>query len=260
MVTLTTSGTNEVHDYKVFSIKFDEACKSSHDLFVKRYRPKSQKSQLPLERTLLVANVPPWADKPSIKRLFVSNGAIDAVHFQKNIESNSEIEGEDQIIEGFKFGFVVFERPSSLSRVIENMDNTKKYILSTSTHPIPVGLEKWKIMYNQSLLLKPEMKELQIKKWVENYDKAQNIAPPEDEEGWVTVTRATSKKPVVSKNASAKIKAREQRKRKRKELENFYKFQVKESKIKKLEELRAKFEVDKKKQITMKGERRFKPT
>ena len=63
----------------------------------------------------------------------------------------------------------------------------------------------------------------------------------------------------ASDRAQAKVKARENRKRKRKELENFYKYQVKEGKLRKLDELKAKFEVDKKKQLEMKQERKFRP-
>ena len=36
-------------------------------------------------------------------------------------------------------------------------------------------------------------------------------------------------------------------------------FQVKESKLKRMEELREKFEADKKRQLAMKQERKFKP-
>ena len=63
----------------------------------------------------------------------------------------------------------------------------------------------------------------------------------------------------IHEKAQAKVKAREQRKRKRKELENFYKFQVKESKLQKLDDLRSKFEQDKKRQTQMKMDRKFKP-
>nr|ACO11268.1 Gastric cancer antigen Zg14 homolog [Caligus rogercresseyi] len=251
-------------DYKVFIIQFDEESRSSHELFVKRHVSKgSEKKSLPSERTLLLSNLPPWVDKPSLKRLFTPNGSIQSLQFLKSLDSKIEKEEDEQsLIRGFKFGFIVFDLPSSLNRVLEEMDNTIRYILSTPTHSIQVGMEEWKRRYNESILADPEGTELAIKKWVAHYDKAQSAPPPaeEDEDGWVTVSRTSSKKPVVSKNASTKIKAREQRKRKRKELENFYKFQVKESKIKKLEELRTKFEADKQKQILLKGERKFKPT
>ena len=56
-------------------------------------------------------------------------------------------------------------------------------------------------------------------------------AAEEDEDGWVTVSRSTKKTTKVAAKgtakAQAKVKAREARKRKRKELENFYKYQVK---------------------------------
>ena len=49
------------------------------------------------------------------------------------------------------------------------------------------------------------------------------------------------------------------RKRKRKELENFYRHQAKESKLRRLSDLKEKFEADKKRQLQMKQERKFKP-
>lgn len=63
----------------------------------------------------------------------------------------------------------------------------------------------------------------------------------------------------ISANAQKKIKLREAQKRKRKELENFYKHQIKKRKLERLSELREKFEADKKRQLAMKQQRKFKP-
>jgi ribosomal RNA-processing protein 7 len=50
-----------------------------------------------------------------------------------------------------------------------------------------------------------------------------------------------------------------ERKRKSKELANFYKFQMKEEKLKRIDDLKSKFEADKQKQLKMKQDRKFKP-
>ncbi len=86
-------------------------------------------------------------------------------------------------------------------------------------------------------------------------------AEEEAEDGWVTVTRHTSRKPVggASGKAQARVKAREARKRKRKELENFYLHQMKEKKLRRIDELREKFQRDRQRQQDMRAERKFRP-
>ena len=88
-----------------------------------------------------------------------------------------------------------------------------------------------------------------------------------DDEGWTTVSRHTSKngRPVGSSSAAgqAKIKAKNAKRLKKKELLNFYKFQTREKKLDRLNELKQRFEVDKLKQAKMKQDRqdrKFKPT
>ena len=62
-----------------------------------------------------------------------------------------------------------------------------------------------------------------------------------------------------SEKVKARLKAREAKKRKNRELRNFYKFQLKETKFKKLSDLREKFEADKERQRKMIADRKFKP-
>ena len=62
-----------------------------------------------------------------------------------------------------------------------------------------------------------------------------------------------------SEKVKARLKAREAKKRKNRELRNFYKFQLKETKLKKLSDLREKFEADKDRQRKMIADRKFKP-
>ena len=62
-----------------------------------------------------------------------------------------------------------------------------------------------------------------------------------------------------SEKVKARLKAREAKKRKNRELRNFYKFQLKETKLKKLSDLREKFEADKERQRKMIADRKFKP-
>ena len=93
--------------------------------------------------------------------------------------------------------------------------------------------------------------------------KAEEEAEPDDE-GWVTISRNSKKKSTIgagrSEKVKARLKAREAKKRKNRELRNFYKFQLKETKLKKLSDLREKFEVDKERQRKMIADRKFRPS
>ena len=87
-----------------------------------------------------------------------------------------------------------------------------------------------------------------------------------DDDGWITVSRHTSKKtkPLgnLSAKGQAKIKAKDTKRRHRKELVNFYKFQTREKKLDRLKELKDKFEADKIKRTKMKQDRqdrKFRP-
>jgi ribosomal RNA-processing protein 7 len=117
------------------------------------------------------------------------------------------------------------------------MDLTRPRVLSTSEAPIVTGVLKWKREYNDSILHDADVDALkdEMKLFTEDFDrakeavveKAEEEAEP-DEDGWVTVSRHTSKKPVGgrSEKAQARMKLAAEKKRKRKELDNFYKFQV----------------------------------
>ena len=134
-----------------------------------------------------------------------------------------------------------------------------------------VGVKKWKQEYNNQILKNEDLEEL--KKSIENFvqdidekrqearDKAEEDAEADDD-GWVTVSNKSKKKSTLgagkSDKVKARLKAREAKKRKNRELRNFYKVQVKEGKLQKLQELRDKFESDKEKQRKLISERKFK--
>ncbi|TRY71107.1 hypothetical protein TCAL_13683 [Tigriopus californicus] len=138
-----------------------------------------------------------------------------------------------------------------------------------STHKTPpVGVAKWRAGYNDSLLKDTTAAMKAIEEGVAALDAAQAAEVSQgqamaeaDEDGWITVSRHGHRKPVGlnTDKAQKKVMAREAKKRKRKELENFYKFQVKESKLRRLDDLREKFRDDKRKQSAMKVQRKFKP-
>lgn len=221
-------------------------------------------------RTLFLSNLPPWSTADALQRLFRANGPVDRVILQSNASSGPPPADEEANCAGFKFGYVVFERPSGVSRAMEKMDLSKPRVLFPEGTPTLVGVAAFQAQYNASVCADVDSLMLRIEEGVANLDKrreaektrAEEEFEAGDDDGWVTVSRHTTKRSVghASAKAQAKVKAREAKKRKRKELENFYKHQMKEKKLKRLSELKEKFEKDKEKQLQMRVDRKFKPS
>ena len=135
------------------------------------------------------------------------------------------------------------------------------------------GVRKWKRAHNNAIIPDSDIDDLKtsIEEFVREVDekreeaknKAEEEAEPDDD-GWVTISRKSKKKSTLgagrSEKVKARLKAREAKKRKNRELRNFYKFQLKETKLKKLSDLREKFEADKERQRKMIADRKFKPS
>ncbi len=261
---------------RILVVKFDATCEAAHYLFLQPHNVRDPCPEKPNLRTLLVSNVPQWAAvEGEIRRIFQSSGAIERVFLQSE-PSPGPPHQKGQNGAGFKYAYVVFERPSSLRKALSQAGSpssgtiTPKILSKTA----PVGLERWRAQYNESVTLDLEALSKELQRGVAELDrkreedrekalrqKDEEQLGEEDDEGWVTVSRHTTRKPVggASQKAQAKIKAKEARKRKRKELENFYKHQMKEKKIQRLNDLKEKFEKDKQRQLQMKIERKFKP-
>ncbi|KAF8368001.1 hypothetical protein PRIPAC_85830 [Pristionchus pacificus] len=82
-----------------------------------------------------------------------------------------------------------------------------------------------------------------------------------DEDGWITVTKGSrTSAPESKKMREDEPLSHQDEKRKQKKVDvAFYNFQIKESKMKHLNELRAKFEEDKKRVAMAKAARKFRP-
>ena len=109
--------------------------------------------------------------------------------------------------------------------------------------------------------------EVFVRETDEKREEAKNKAEEDaeaDNQGWVTVSSKSRKKSTLgagkSEKVKARMKARDAKRRKNRELRNFYKFQIKDTKLKKLQDLRDRFEADQEKQKKLISERKFKPS
>ncbi|VDD96381.1 unnamed protein product [Enterobius vermicularis] len=141
-------------------------------------------------------------------------------------------------------------------------------------HPSPCGPAKFAEDYRKTYVPADELQK-QVDEFMDAYDSrileekriAKNMRNVPDDEGWITVTRKGSKRVPPKAVVASKDGVKSNIKKKKKSVVAcfqqvdvaFYSFHVKESKLKRLEELRAKFEEDKKKISLAKAMRKFRP-
>ncbi|KDR09508.1 ribosomal RNA-processing protein 7 homolog A isoform X1 [Zootermopsis nevadensis] len=258
--------------FKAFPVKFSAESTTQHWLYYKEHSVREKNSSKPTNRTLFIINVPPYCNKDCFKRIFSVCGSVTSVFFHQKPSAGTTPPEESQFftkcprIKGFKVAYVVFEDNRGLQRALKLGENMKPVILCTKETPILCGLQKWCQEYNNRI---PDISLLQkeIDTFMEKFDdeahrKAlkEKEMMQEDEEGWITVTKR-GRKPGFARKESVekKIMGKEKQRRSKKELRNFYRFQIRESKMKHLVNLRKKFEEDKKKLALLKQSRRFKP-
>lgn len=265
---------NGLGGFKVLPVVYDSSCSSPHYLYYREHSVRGMNEHKPPHRTLFVNNIPPYANKESIKSVFSSCGKIVEVHLHEKPSPEPQPQETSQYfkmhppIQGFGVAYVVFMNAGGLKKALD-MKCYQSKPLSTSKHPVHTGVTKWCKEYNSGFC-DPEKLQEEIDVFMQEFDKtaeeerikAKEAAQTPDDEGWVTVTKGGSKRrhgiPRVE-GITKKIKERAKTKRSKREILNFYNFQMRESKKQHIEDLQKRFEEDKKKLEVMKQTRKFKP-
>lgn len=202
-------------------------------------------------QTLFVLNVPPYVTEPSLKNVFLSAGKILHVIFDNNEENFIKNDG-------FRKAYVVFKSREVLLKALK-LNNLN--VLSTKENPLKTGVEKWTEEYNDSIK-SPELLQKEIDEYMKNFDDNEKSSKTEitDDDGWTVVTKG-GRKPGLSRKESVlnSLDVKSVKKTKKKELKNFYTFQIRETQMKNIAELRKNYEEAKNKVKLMKAARKFKP-
>ncbi|CAB3222045.1 unnamed protein product [Arctia plantaginis] len=256
-----------VQNFHACDLKLTETSTASHTIYFKEHIVREHTKEKPQGRTLLVVNVPPYADENGMINAFRDAGTVQSVQFYLK-PSTAEVKDVLKFIPDpqettFKAAYLVFKTVAELDKALKL---SKLCPLNSDKHQVKVGIKKWVDEYNSSVILPKTLKE-NIELFMKQFDseaqkqeKKEKELEGEDDEGWVTVTKKGKVQSFArSEKVESKIMQKEERKKKRKELKNFYRFQIRESKMKHIVALRHKFEEDKKKIAQIKQSRRFKP-
>jgi len=255
-------------------MKFSADSAAGHELLVRRID----------EKKIVILNVPPWCSEPNLKGLLTETcGPVQSVDFISKddlklwLSSNPPEAPKPKEPESpyFKkpipFTFhdvlIVFKSPKGVDQIMEREKANALVVKSETRQPL-TGMKRWSANYRESIITDWDGYEKDIDEYMKAYDarkeeegkKLKEMGEEADEEGWVTVTSKSKKAGVKnSQKDQERAKAKAKAAGEKKELLNFYKFQEKEKKEDLIQNLRQKFEEDKKKVANMKAERRFRP-
>ncbi|CAH0584564.1 unnamed protein product [Chrysodeixis includens] len=259
--------TKRTQDFKAIELKLTKDSSAPHTIYLKEHVVREHTQDRPQGRTLLVVNIPPYADEKGIINAFKDAGHVQSVQLCLK-PSTAEVKTVHRFLPEantttFRAAYIVFKKVAELDKALK-LDELRP--LNSDDHKVKVGINKWVQEYNDSVLV-PAILKKNIETFMSKFDADSQKAEEkekeleqEDDEGWVTVTKKGKVQSFArTEKVENKILKKEEKNKKRKELKNFYTFQIRESKMKNIVALRQKFEEDKKKIAQIKQSRRFKP-
>lgn len=266
----------------VFTLKYSEESdeKSSHSIYVKKYRSEKKSARKPIGKTIVALNIPPYANEKSISNVFSIFGEVQNVilidSFANEHKTKYELPSKYFKLKlPFKFliAFVIFKKSSSVDILFNQKTDLTLPPLSSDKEPLLTGVAKWTAEYNSRSIDTEEMQK-EIDEYMLHYDKIKraeeiNGEDEADDDGWVTVGKKghyagfKQNETVVSKLEqkieAQKKNAKQMLKSNYKRASGIYSFQFKEGKKQELLELRKKFQDDKAKLQAVRTSRKFKP-
>lgn len=222
-------------------------------------------------------------------KLPIFNDSVESIVFED--EEMESVFGREVYISGIT-AHVVFEEEKSVKKALamkqrvrvwkvdndsfegeedeEDEDEDEKLDFEKETEIMPLGYKKWTQQYKYTRP-RPTALKTRVDQYMANFTRMEEIEKLEldkklnqvDEDGFTLVTRRSRRNTNTSKDGASVTAARYEEikdlKPKNKELQNFYRFQIKEKKRNELADLRKKFEEDKKRIEDLRSSRRFKP-
>uniref|UniRef100_A0A1B0BPM2 RRM domain-containing protein n=1 Tax=Glossina palpalis gambiensis TaxID=67801 RepID=A0A1B0BPM2_9MUSC len=262
----------EIEGYKVIPLRVSAEAEHCHSVFMKEHFIRLIDPNKPKGRTLFILNIPPYVTTQSLEKFFQQYGPVEFVIFAEKPGRDETEKWHENLTEfsnvkppfKFKVAYVVFKKSASLGRALE-ASAINLFSDTTNESFIESGMQLWHTQY-QETILDIEQTQKHIEEYMAAYDERERLAleaaknSAADADGWITVGKQGRDSGFEQKESVLnKLEQKIEKGKKKKELTNFYTFQIRESKMKNILELRKKFEEDKKKIEMIKQTRRFKP-
>eukprot|EP00041_Stephanoeca_diplocostata_P007382 m.104433 g.104433 ORF g.104433 m.104433 type:complete len:283 (+) comp16847_c0_seq1:362-1210(+) len=229
-------------------------------IFCKEHGGKKNDNTYPKKRTLFVLN-PPLGSPDSLSELLTSVGEVRSVVMTtlggrkgstSDIGDSGDVIGDGSSVPA---AFVVFAKAVALRAALE----LERVLELPRPNATEFGMQKWERAFDAS---RPDAAVLQqmVDEDLNAFDdkvaqeRAQRLASHgmEDADGWTMVAKG-------GKTASEDNAATTKKRTKERQLQNFYRFQLKESRKEEIADLRRRFDQDKEKVKALRSKRKFKP-
>ncbi|XP_001357198.2 ribosomal RNA-processing protein 7 homolog A [Drosophila persimilis] len=263
----------EIEGYTVVPLRMSSDALHCHSVYMREHFIRLMDPNKPKGRTLFLLNIPPYVTEESLKGFFKRAGNVESVQFAAKPGKDETIkwyEGTNEPFSNvrppfiFKVAYVVFQKSSSIGKALAVPSIDLFHSSGEST--IKTGMELWHEEYENHYILDAEKTKAQITEYMADYDRRERAAAlaaknsEADADGWVTVGKEGRNAGFEQKESViGRLEKKRENDTKTKELKNFYTFQIRESKMQNIVEMRKKFEEDKRKIELLKQSRRFKP-
>ncbi|XP_076458215.1 ribosomal RNA-processing protein 7 homolog A-like isoform X2 [Babylonia areolata] len=225
----------------------------------------------PPDRTVFVDNTPAWATESDFKHAFGCCGKVEKVILQHAPSRGKDEKEEEDYTHTtaackkiHRVAYIIFSCQEAADKAVELPYHCP--LILKSGDSLEHGLARYKEQYLTSRAFDIDDIKNMINEKIAEHDRKEKEKEEQakknepDEDGWITVTRVGKNKGAPrTETEEARVKTKESKKRKRKELVNFYSFQNREMKRKRIEDLQKQFQEDKSAIEKMKQERKFRP-
>jgi ribosomal RNA-processing protein 7 len=254
---------DQVESFHILPVQLTQ---SVHYMYMKQHETRQPDPRVPTDRTLFVLNVPVYATRDDLRRLFHPCGRVESVHLGLGGSPDAYHPPNTRV-------YVVFLESKGLERALSLqlskplVWNDPKVTVQAHDPPQRIGLDRYEHLY---ALHRPSTTELKaaldcvVTAHYQQLDEEKELAMKGhnkvDQDGFILVTKSGNKRGnasdgvvhVTATRSTGELKAK-------KELVDFYKFQKRETKRDELKSLRERFEQDKSRIQLMKSMRKFKP-
>ncbi|EDW28231.1 GL19088 [Drosophila persimilis] len=231
----------EIEGYTVVPLRMSSDALHCHSVYMREHFIRLMDPNKPKGRTLFLLNIPPYVTEESLKGFFKRAGNVESVQFAAKPGKDETIkwyEGTNEPFSNvrppfiFKVAYVVFQKSSSIGKALAVPSIDLFHSSGEST--IKTGMELW---HEESPNIWPTT--------TEESERAALAAKNSeaDADGWVTVGKEGRNAGFEQKESViGRLEKKRENDTKTKELKNFYTFQIRESKMQNIVEMRKKFE------------------
>ncbi|XP_031617894.1 ribosomal RNA-processing protein 7 homolog A [Contarinia nasturtii] len=268
----------DLKGFKVLNLEFTfNNEKQTRQLFIQKHNAKKTTDDKPIGKTLFIINIPPYINESQLQSAFSSLGSVENIFISENtIEHTNDDSNSNSIADqskyfnkshevlGFKMAYVVFKLTKSLEKSLK-LSKVQIVPNENGDSDLFIGIDKWNKQYMDSFIDENAL-QADVDDYMHAFEEREQEEREEarktevDDDGWTVVKRGKTGGGFQQKESILKaLEDKIEKGKEKKEFNNFYAFQIRQSKHKHIVSLRKKFAQDKLKIEALKKARRFKP-